>query len=60
MRTRTRPPDEPNGWEKSSKVFNFPCTPTEHFTWCAVFGRGNIAERVRNYLNRAAKRKAKL
>ena len=59
MRTRIPPPDQPNGWEKSTKTFNFPCTPTEHLLWMSVFGKGNVASKIRDHLNRAAKRRAK-
>lgn len=58
MRTRTPPPDAPNGWEKSSKVFTFPCTPTEHLTWMGAIGKGKVADAIRRHLNRLARRKA--
>lgn len=57
--TRTPPPVQPNGFEKSDAVLKVLCTPTEKLTWRGVFGK-NLNETVRKYLHRKAAREAKL
>lgn len=55
--TRTPPPTQPNGFEKSTEECRFPCTPTEKLFWQAAFGRGKLAENARKLLNREAHRR---
>ena len=53
-RTRTPPPLQPAGYEKSSSHIDISVTETEMALWRAVFGDGKMVDRIRIIINREA------
>lgn len=57
-KTRTPPPLQPQGYEKSSHHIDIAVTDTELMLWRAVFGKGKMADTIRLIANREAYRVA--
>jgi len=57
-KTRTPPPLQPQGYEKSSNHIDIAVTDTELMLWRAVFGKGKMADTIRLIANREAYRVA--
>jgi hypothetical protein len=53
-KTRTPPPFQPVGWEKSDKHVDIQCTESEKLLWKAVWGNGKSADSIRLILNHKA------
>lgn len=58
--TRTPPPTQPNGYEKSTAVVKIICTPTEKLFWQAVFGGGKLSSVARGLLHSKAHKALKI
>src|SRR6478736_9514357 len=57
-KTRTPPPLQPRGWEKSETHMDVALTDTEHLLWRTVFGDRRMADQVRQIVNQQAYRMA--
>lgn len=55
--TRTPPPTQPNGYEKSDHCIYVKCTATEHLVWSNVFGSRKLPDAMRKLMNKEAMRK---
>lgn len=55
--TRTPPPTQPNGYEKSDHCIYVKCTATEHFVWSNLFGgKRKLPDAMRKLANKEAMR----
>lgn len=53
-KTRTPPPLQPQGYEKSSNHIDVALTDTELLLWHAVFGKDKISDAIRLLVNKRA------
>ena len=50
-KTRTPPPLQPKGWEKSNFHIDVSLTETEMLLWQSVFGRSKMSDTIRRIVN---------